>query len=181
MKKSINLLLTYLLVNTLAFSQNPDTVKLVPVDEETNLITYQETENQVGTKSELYNRANDWFKSYYPNPGNVTKIKDIEKGLLTGIARLRIFDYDKKGNKFPAGTIQYSIKVDLKDGKYRLTLSKFNLLGASYFPLERWLNEPKLYTKRNKIFLKQLDDKMKELIINFHTLMLPKKKPDTDW
>lgn len=159
----------------------PDSVINVPIDSETKLITYKEVKEQKGTKADFYDRANDWFRAYYANPSGVTKIKNLEKGLTTGVARFRCVRYDKKGNKYPSFTIQYSLTIDLKDDKYRLTLSDFNVTQTSYFALERWLNEPKYNTPEYIDALNQVDAEMKKLIERFHAAMAPKVEKKDDW
>ncbi|MCF8298814.1 MAG: DUF4468 domain-containing protein [Saprospiraceae bacterium] len=181
MKKSIIFLLALIFSSSFIYSQMPDSVIIVPIDSETKLITYKEVKEQKGTKADFYGRANDWFKSYYANPSGVTKIKDLEKGLMTGVARFRCVGYDKKGNKYPSFTIQYSLTIDLKDDRYRLTLSDFNVPGSSYFALERWLTEPKYNNPQYIDALNQLDAEMKKLIDSFHKALAPKEEDKDEW
>ncbi|MFC2111489.1 DUF4468 domain-containing protein [Bacteroidota bacterium] len=181
MKKTIIFIITLIFSSTLIYSQMPDSVINVPLDKNTKLIIYQEVKEQKGNKTELFNRANDWFRSYYANPSGVTKIKNLEKGLMTGVARFRCIKYDKKGNKLPSFTIQYSITIDLKDGRYRFTLSDFNLKQSSYFALERWLNEAKYNTPVYIDALNQIDAEMKKLIESFHVALKPKEVIKDEW
>ncbi len=181
MKKEIILTIVLMFSGLVMYSQMPDSVINVSVDPETKLIVYQDVKQQKGNKTELFNRANGWFRIYYRNPSGVTKIQNLEKGLITGVARFRCVKYDKKGNKLPSFTIQYSLKINLKDNKYRITLSEFNVRKSSYFPLEKWLTEPKYNTSLYIDALNQIDAEMKKLLNSFHTTMAPEKIEKDDW
>jgi hypothetical protein len=160
------------------FSQN---VKM-PIDSASKLITYTEVAIMAGTKDTLYNRALKWINSFYKNPNDVTKVRDILNGKLELIHRIKVTNTSKDGVKTDGPTFQYTLTFNFKEGKYRFTFTKFNLKAASYFPLERWLNpkDPQ-YNIANENYLNQLDTEIKEIIKGIKKGMLPPIVKNDNW
>ena len=69
----------------------------LPIDERTNLVTYQDVVKQEGTPQVLYDRAMAWAKKYYKNTAEVIKSADPEKGVINMRSSVRIFYKDKEG------------------------------------------------------------------------------------
>lgn len=156
--------------------------QVVPVDEDTKKITYKEVVQQEGEASKLYNQGISWINSYYPNPTDVTRIRDVENGKIEIKHRFKIFDTDKKGVKTEAGVINYTMTLEFKEGRYRYTITDFGLAALSKFPLEKWLdkNDPS-YKPECEGYLEQVNTQVNELIKNMKTGMVPKViKPD-EW
>ena len=68
-----------------AAAQKPKTelpVPDLPIDERTNLVTYQDVVKQEGTPQVLYARAMEWVKKYYKNTNEVIKNADAEKCVI---------------------------------------------------------------------------------------------------
>ena len=76
MKKQLFLSLVLLFSVSALFAQKPD---IVPIDETTKLITYQDVVNVEGSADTLYLRAISWINSFYKNPADVTKVRDREE------------------------------------------------------------------------------------------------------
>jgi len=148
--------------------------QIVPLDEKTKLITYQEVVEVAGTKRELFNRAIDWVNHYYTNPVSVTKVRDFETGVIKGNHQFRITFNDDEGFDKNAGTIIYSFIIELKDGRYRYTVTDFVLKKASRFPVENWLekSDPS-YNPQWDYYIQQVDDFAKELVTSLKEKMFP--------
>jgi len=154
----------------------------LPVDEETKLITYKEVVQQEGTKSDLFNRAVEWINKTYKNPADVTKVRNPETGLIELIHRIELA-YDEKGVNRSGGIIDYTLRIEMKEGRYRYTFTNFNLKQTSRVPIEKWLDKSdKAYTSSWDNYLFQVDKATRELIESLKKGMQPpvKKKID-EW
>jgi hypothetical protein len=147
------------------------------------LITYTGVVNQDGTKDTLYNRAIHWINTYFKSPLDVTKIRDKENGKIEGIYRFKVLNApDKEGTKTEAGVVSYTFTINLKDNKFKYTISKFNLKSASYFALERWLDKKDpSYQPAWDGYLVQVDATITDFIKSLKKGMLPVAKVSTDW
>ena len=180
--KSIGYLLTFVILGfpcaLLAQSATP----AIPVNPETKLITYQEVVKVAGSQKELYNRAIAWLNVNYKNPSDVTKVRNPENGLLEIFHRFDLHRIDEKGNKIDACIVVYTLRLELKDGRYRYKLSDMSLKQASRYPIERWLDKTdKAYNPNYELYLSQVDSNVKALIESLKKGMLPgiQKKEDT--
>jgi len=163
-----------------AVAQDPSVS--LPVDEDTKLITYREVVQQEGTKLELFNRAIEWINKEYKNPADVTKVRNPETGLIELIHRIEL-TYEEKGVSRSGGIVDYTLKLELKDGRYRYTFTNFNLKQASRVPIERWLDKSdKAYTPAWDLFLSQVDEHTRKVTESLKKGMQPPaaKKAD-DW
>lgn len=167
--------LIVLLFPTFLFAQT----NVLPVDEETGLITYKEVVEEVGNKDSFFNSAISWINSYYKNPVDVTKTRNPQTGLIKGIHRFKIKDADKDGNVIDAGTVQYRFTLEFKEGRYRYILTEFVLRQGSKIPVEKWLNKADSQSKR---YLKQVDDFAQSWISSMKKGMMPEvEKSDDEW
>ncbi len=119
-----------------AFTQSTD----IPINEDTGLITWQEVVNQDGSPQVLYKRAIEWINSYFPNPHNVTKIRDEVNGRI-------IINHSIKTNNIINGEeiasntiVNYVLRIEFKENRYRYTFTEFTMRASSKFPLEKWLD-----------------------------------------
>jgi hypothetical protein len=178
--KNINLLLTALIiiaaVKTVR-SQN------LPVDEDTKKITYQEVVKEVGTPNSMYKQAIAWINSFYPNPSDVTRIRDEANAKIEIKHRIKISNLDKDGNKTTdAALVEYDMWMEFKDGRYRYTISDFNVKKVSKYPLERWMDKKDLdYTPACDGYLKQVDEEVQNIIASMKKGMKPKVVKDNNW
>jgi hypothetical protein len=159
-----------------------DVVPELPVDPETKLITYKEVVTVPGTPSELFNRAIEWINKQYKNPTDATKVRNPATGVIEIIHRFELTK-DEKGMTRPAGIVDYTMKLEMKDGRYRYTISNFNSKDVSRQPLERWMDKKdKAYIPAWDDCLKQVDDATRKLIESLKLGMQPPapKKPD-EW
>jgi hypothetical protein len=163
-------------------SRAQETAPKMPVDEETKLITYKEVVNIEGTKQELFNRAIEWINKTYKNPADVTKVRNPETGLIELIHRIEI-NYEDKGVSRPGGLVDYLLRIELKEGRYRYTFTNFNFKQTSRVPIEKWLDKTdKAYSPLMENYLFQVDKSTHDLIESLKKGMQPpvKKKAD-EW
>lgn len=167
MKFYIAAIITFFFINVTGFSQS----NALPVDENTQLITYQEVVEEEGNREDFFIRAVGWINGYYKNPMDVTKTRQAESGLIEGIHRFKIENTADDGTKTDAGTIQYAFTLNFKEGRYRYTLTDFVLRQSSKIPVEKWLNDS---DPQKRSFLKQIDDFAKSWAESFKKGMKPK-------
>ena len=83
MKKTI---LTIIVLCCYGFTFAQKTVEIpepvLPIDEDTKLITYQDVVQEKGTPQELFDRAKIWVKGYYKNTAEVIKKEDRDAGVI---------------------------------------------------------------------------------------------------
>jgi len=181
--RQIKLFIVLLLTITgfLEYLHAQGTTPVIPVNSETKLITYQEVVKVDGTKKDLYSRAIDWINVNYKNPDDATKVRDPQTGYIEILHRIDLERTDKQDTKIAAGIIVYTLKLELKDGRYRYTITDLNLKQSSKFPIERWLDKTdKAYNPNWDMYLAQMDKQFKELIESLKKGMLPgvQKKED---
>lgn len=157
-----------------AFPQEPEQNQPVPVNENTGLITYQEVVETKGNTNELYNRAIGWINSFYANPASATRVRNPESGIIDILHRFRISYEDDSGAQRDAGMVSYELLLELRDGRYRYTMSNFTLRQASRFPVERWLDKTdRAYNPNWDIYLNQVDEFSRNLIESLKQGMEP--------
>jgi hypothetical protein len=150
MKKQILSTLVILFIFNNVFCQE-DIKSKYPIDIETQLITYQEVVQEEGTKNELFNRCINWLNNFYNNPVSVTKVRDNKTGKIRGNHRFRLNYFDKDGNKLDGAMVLYSFVIELKDGRYRYTITDFVLKKVHAIRLKNGLTNPILHIIRNGI------------------------------
>lgn len=69
-------------------------------------------------KSDLYNRALEWFAKSYNSSKDVLQIQDKEAGKLVGKASMKSY-ITWMGSPYHAGYVNYTISVYVKEGKYK--------------------------------------------------------------
>lgn len=149
------------------------TTPSVPVDPDTKLITYKEVVTVPGHPGELFNRAISWINTQYKNPAEATKVRDQASGVIDIIHRIEL-TRDDKGVARPAGIVDYAMKLEMKEGRYRYTITNFNYKDISRKPIEYWLDKKdKAYNPEFDNYLKQVDDFMRKLIESLKAGMQP--------
>ena len=181
MNRIISILISIFISGT-CFSQAITPATHIPVDPDSKLIQYRETVTQAGTKDVLYDRGAEWFRSYYLNPGSVTKVQDKVNGKIEGTGRLRLYFFDSNNTRTDAGMVYYDIRLELKENKYRYTLTNFTLKGASRVPLEKWMNKSDpSYNPQMENYLYQVDTSMLNLVVKLKAGMQPKVIKKDEW
>jgi len=155
----------------------------VSVDPDTKKIVYREVVTMEGSKDTLYNRAMEWINSFYKNPQSVTTLRDPENGVILCAHRFAMKETDEDGNVLTSNVIvEYKLKIEAKEGRYRYTFDEFRKKDVSMFPLERWLDkaDPQ-YTPKCEEYLSQVDTQIKEIIASLKKGMLPKVVKSDVW
>ena len=175
-KSKLFVLVCVLTVFVKVFSQNAEQNSGIPVDEITGLITYKDVVQTTGEKSELFVRAIGWVNSFYVNPADATKVRNPESGIIDILHRFRLTYQDDAGVQRDAGMVSYTLLLELRDGRYRYTLTNFTLRQASRFPVERWLDKTdRAYNPSWDDYLNQVDAFAKSLINSLKTTMEPEE------
>ena len=157
----------------------------MPVDNDTKLVTYTAVVNLDGvTRSEVYKRAYKFFKSYYAKfAANTITVTDSVNGKMEAKAQFPTYKVLKNGVKTPADLLQYTFTIDVKDGKYRYTITKINIKAASYKPIETYFSDTDPAKDEHWSTLTQADDAFNKMIGDMREGM---EKPSTpakkaDW
>jgi hypothetical protein len=119
MKKLIAVLAFVLFTGTV-FAQKDS----LAFDENNKYIYYQVVSKPDLPADTLFNRALYFFKTAYPQSALKLAVADKEKGTFSGSGNFLV---SKKTllTSHEDGSVTYSIRVDVKDGKYRYWLSDF--------------------------------------------------------
>jgi hypothetical protein len=158
-------------------------LSLVPVDETTGQIIYQEVVMEEGTPNDLFNRAIGWINETYKNPTSVTTVRDPVSGKIEGNHRFKIYKDLDEAVDMEWGTILYSFKLEFKEGRYRYSFYDFLLKATSNYPLERWLDpaDPD-YNETCPAKLQKVHQAMKSLIESLKLKMEPiVTKEEAEW
>ncbi|MEI6434479.1 MAG: DUF4468 domain-containing protein [Bacteroidota bacterium] len=155
----------------------------LPIDPDTKKIMYRAVVEEPGTPVYLYDKAIGWFGYYYLTPQSVYSVQDKVNGKIEGFGRMKIYYQDEQaGIRRDAGQISYQIKLELKENKYRFTLTDFNLKGASRFPIEKWMNKSdQAYNTNWDSYLYQVDTTMQRLISTLKEKMKPTVIKKDEW
>src|SRR5436190_7660454 len=133
----------------------------VQMDTVTKLISYQGVVEVSGVKAnELYKRISDWFHTYYKNPTEVIRQDDSVENVMMGKPRFRLMIQKEKEGPMVEGnsTVQYTITVAARDGRFRYELTTFNWKQLSYYPCEKWMDtKSSAYQPVFDEYLKQLE------------------------
>ncbi|MEI7595421.1 MAG: DUF4468 domain-containing protein [Bacteroidota bacterium] len=162
---SIAFLLTVMLNNS--WAQAPK----MPMDETKTKFLYSDVIQTPGLPADLFNRCiENFINKFYVNPTEATSTRDKESGQIICKHRFKIYNVDKDGKldmTKASNIINYVLTINFKDGRYKFTLTDFNVKAASALPLEKWINDP-----LHDAHLKQIDEFAKDLIKQLKKAML---------
>lgn len=156
-----------------SFGQESNAAKF-PIDKDTGLISYQEVVQEAGTADNLYIRCNEWINVNYKNPADVCRVRNRESGVVEILHRIELIKMEGD-SKLVGGKVNYLLKLEFKNGRYRYTITEFTKSGeSSRFPIERWFDKTdKMYSPLWDSYLDQVDTKVKELIESLKAGMAP--------
>lgn len=80
-------------------------------------------------KVKLFSTINDWFATTYNSAQDVIQMIDKEAGTIIGKGSMKYF---YGNNSSYNGNINYTIKIYIKDNRYKVILSDFNHTGLSF-------------------------------------------------
>lgn len=176
-----------------SYGQASKKTPVMPIDSSTGLITYSEVVpvHDVA-KDELYTRARVWFAKTFKSANHVIQMEDKENGILIGKAAMKV--YHKAMVTHYHGLINYTVTIQVKDGRFKYSISDFNhtASGATatnedYGPCEEMIN-----TKHNTMgvshqsiynqYFKQIKLEMEGLSNDIKTsLAKPATDTSDDW
>lgn len=187
MKKDFCLAILFALCSV-SFAQKKGEEKIqapkMPVDKETNLITYSGIIEAQGVVADtLYKRGLKWFNTFYKNPVDVIKEKEEGKKIV-GKARYTIYSKDPKtGTQLNDGVVNYEITLQFKDGKCKYQITNIYVKNPSHYAIEKWVEENnKAYNTVLSSYLVQTDEYFQDLKTKLKKAMTTAgtKKSD-DW
>ncbi len=166
-----------------AFAQTQTPAYNLPTDPDTKKILLREVVEQQGTPAYLYNKAIEWFGYYYLNAQSIYTLQDKENGRIEGLGRMKLVYTDEAtGAKKDGQQVVYQIKIELKENKFRYTLTDFNLKGASRSPIEKWMNKSDpAYNANWDSYLYQVDTTMQRLVSSLKEKMKPTVIKKDEW
>jgi hypothetical protein len=155
----------------------------IPLDPDSKKIMYRAVVDQQGTPNYLYDKSIEWFGYYYPNPQSVYTVQDKVNGKVEGVARLKVYNKDEKsGLNVEGGMLQYLLKLEFKENKYRYTLTDFRMKNASGSGVEKWLNKnDPAYNPNWDSYIYQIDTTMQRLIATLKEKMKPSVIKKDEW
>ena len=185
--KKIIVFLAFVMVGLMAFAQNKKGVEIpypnVPIDEQTNLVTYKEVVQQANaTPQELFDRAMQWVKNYYKNTAEVIKSSDRDKGVIQLRSSVKIYVVKEDGSKLFKNIVYYNMKIECRPGRYRYTITDFNEKATAAAPVEVWLNtENPKWEIGQYAWLNQIDEQILALIESLEEGMNPQVIKEDEW
>jgi len=153
----------------------------IPVDTETSKIKFQEVIDEPGSKNELFNRSIYWLNDYYKDPVRVTSVRDKATGKIIGKHTIKITQTGPDGLKQDVAFVYYEFTIEVRDERYRYTISDLLLKTASRFEIERWLDKSDpSYDPHWDDYLNQIADYVDAWSANLKEKMKPgpEKKED---
>lgn len=175
--------LLILLLISLSFQLNAqDEKQSYEIDPETGKIKFQAVVADTGTQEQLFNRCVYFLNDFYKDPVRVTTIRDINSGIIEGNYRFRIYTTEKNV-KVDAGLINYDFKIEMKDNKYRYTITDIYLKSTTNKPIERWLDkEAAGYDPRMEDYMQQVVDYFEDWSNKLKVKMKPEiEKKKDEW
>lgn len=156
--------------------------KAYDIDLETGEIKLQDAFDETGTKEELFNRCIYFLNDFYKEPVRVTTIRDIKTGKVEGNYRFKIYTTEEDV-KVSAGYVNYHFIIEMKENKYRYTITDIYLKAITNLPAERWLdkNDP-AYDPQMEDYLQQIVDYFDDWSSKLKEKMKPEvENPEDDW
>lgn len=127
------------------------------------------------SKNNLYSLLRSFVTDYYHDSKSVLQMEDKEAGIIIGKAS-SIFDPKSIFISAYEGWLDYSFKIQIKDGRYKISLYSFfhhNIIGHQKKANLGLLNTAEQYTDKgmqkkyhNKVWI-MLKDKAKEISFDF--------------
>jgi hypothetical protein len=97
-----------------------------PLDSKTNLYTFTDVvivKDSV-SKDELFNRSKNCFVSLFKNSQKVIQEENRENGVIVGKGNIKVYA-KALGMTAPAGYVNFTISLYVKNGRYKYIISNF--------------------------------------------------------
>ncbi len=106
----------------------------LPIDEKTGKVAYQEVVNvniDKNSKTDLYLKGKEWIATTFKSANDVIQMDDKEGGIIIGKGVIKIDPTCEvcgaSGiHKTQSGFIEFTFKIEFKDGRYRYEFTNFN-------------------------------------------------------
>lgn len=155
-----------LLLSLIAFTA----LAQMPISDETSLYTYQDVVETPGISSkDLYVRANSWFATRYNSAQNVIQYNDKEEGKIIGKGAFTLL------YSMAERMVNYTITIEVKEGRYRYTISQFSLDWLTNPTVQSFESLPAMNKKK---ILPKTDEHIRALIEDLTEAMKTNKKDD---
>lgn len=82
------------------------------------------------SKNEIFSSVQNWFLDNYKNPKEVIQFEDLPSGIISGNAIVPF--YAKTLGQTNEHLVKYTIKIEVKDEKARLSLSNYFILNPQF-------------------------------------------------
>lgn len=138
------------------------------------IYSIEEVTMEGATKEEIYDQAMFWFaKKYLGDIDKFVSIDDREEGLIFATGQIDYGQYSHSDFSPTAGTINYSIKVEAKDGGYKVSYYNFVHFGnaAAMVTASYGLITPDDYCNTEKLKLTS-KKQVYETCSHFHALIM---------
>ncbi|MCI4648889.1 DUF4468 domain-containing protein [Phaeodactylibacter sp.] len=121
-----------IVIPSLLFCQDAKSGKL-EIQLDNGLASFQTVYEVEGDKETLFGNAQQWLFETYKSGKSVLELSDKEQGVIIGNGLTNVLYYGRK--KSEAGYFSYAIKLEFKEGKYRVTIDniKYKRGGEMYF------------------------------------------------
>jgi hypothetical protein len=152
----------------------------LPTDPETKKITYQETLAMDSlSKAQLYERCKNWMTNYYKSTKFDADDK-ISKVAMSGYFIVTLsYDFKYKSDY----NVSYTITFNLKEGKYRYTITDFAVYKVASGPKTIQPAEAahaKMATANKKEFVTQVTAEINKIIEDMKVAIKSGKMKDQD-
>ncbi|MDA3944146.1 MAG: DUF4468 domain-containing protein [Bacteroidetes bacterium] len=152
-------------------------IKTIPFDAEAKKIKFQQVIEEEGTQKELFHRCIFWLNDYYKDPVRVTIVRDAPSGKIMGKHTIRLKYTDDDGIEKTGPTVIYEFTIEMRDNRYRYTITELLLKTASRFEIERWLDkDDPAYDPRWADYL----DQIAEYVDQWSAFLIEKMKPEPE-
>jgi len=147
-------------------------------------------------KNELYNRTHHWFTTQFKSSKDVIQIDNKEEGEIVGKGNFKYIPKVLSGSEQIFGDIVFTVKVFLKDGRYKYEFTDFihepygneygsKSMGIITTEMDNPNPEPLAKGWSNKVWVdikNQIDVKVSSLITSLKVGMNTKSESkNTDW
>jgi hypothetical protein len=146
----------------------------LPINPENNKIRFQEVVTETGTKDELFNRSIYWLNNYYKDPVRITSVRDQPTGKIIGRHTIRLQYTGDDGVRRDGASVYYEFTLEMRDERYRYTITDLLLKTASRYEIEKWLNkDDPAYDPRWDDYLTQIAEYVDQWSANLKEMMKP--------
>lgn len=169
MKKFRSIVLMLVLPSLVFAQKNKPVAPVLPMDAETNLISYTGVVDATGvTSKELFKRTIAWAKEFYPIPSSVLQVQDSVNGKIVCKGK---FDTKKtKGGQQVAGDrIMYNLTIQFKEGRYKYEITKVLVQSSTSIPCEKYFDENDPLAEEHFNTLTQVDENLTNIANSLKT------------